>query len=292
MTGAGCAFVSSREELQRLAAATDPYRAGLEAAVLARDENTIWCRACQAIRTARTTFEPPGGKWVNLAEGMACPGCGLNARMRMILKALDAHFRLPSSARALVLEQVTALFPHLRARFPAIVGSEFVPGGHEVGEHVATGMGMVRHDDMMGLSFPDASLDVVMHYDVLEHVPDWKRGLRECRRVLVDEGVLVFTLPFFHTLDRNIVRAEVRDGELVHHLPPGYHGNPMDGAGALVYIHPSWELLDGLHEAGFGRVQMAFCFDPVEGILSNTCPFPDGHTWPIVFFAHPRSGDH
>jgi ubiquinone/menaquinone biosynthesis C-methylase UbiE len=34
------------------------------------------------------------------------------------------------------------------------------------------------------MSFPDSSIDVIIHSDTLEHVPDSKAALKECLRVL------------------------------------------------------------------------------------------------------------
>lgn len=280
------AFLSSRDEFQAITSAIDQYRDSLEETLRARDQCVIWCRACGGVRSAQTTLQPRNGDWINLIEGLVCTECGLNGRMRMILKALDSHCDGGTDVQALVLERVTPLFPHLLARFPSLIGSEFVLESGAPGGGIVMQSGIsVRHENLLELSFADGVLDLVMHFDVLEHVPDWRRALRECYRVLRRGGRVCFTLPFFHGLERNIVRAEIKDGELVHHLPAAYHGNPIDGRGSLVYIHPSWEVIDGLREAGFTDVRMAFCFDPLEGIVSSGCPYPDGHTWPVVFFA-------
>ncbi|MGI6240902.1 MAG: putative S-adenosylmethionine-dependent methyltransferase [Candidatus Omnitrophica bacterium ADurb.Bin292] len=44
--------------------------------------------------------------------------------------------------------------------------------------------------------FEDASFDAVFHTEVIEHVYDLRTFLAECRRVLVTEGELFFTIPF------------------------------------------------------------------------------------------------
>ena len=45
------------------------------------------------------------------------------------------------------------------------------------------------------MQLPDASFDVVTLWDVLEHTPDPKSVLLECRRLLKPEGLLVVNYP-------------------------------------------------------------------------------------------------
>jgi SAM-dependent methyltransferase len=68
--------------------------------------------------------------------------------------------------------------------------------------------------DMANLAIPTNAVDLVVHSDTLEHVPDPLKGLRECRRVIDNQGAVIFTVPVvFGRLSRG------REG-----LPPSYHG--------------------------------------------------------------------
>jgi SAM-dependent methyltransferase len=53
----------------------------------------------------------------------------------------------------------------------------------------------LRCCDVTALQFADASFDVVVTADVLEHVPDDERAVKEMARVLRPGGVLVATVP-------------------------------------------------------------------------------------------------
>jgi SAM-dependent methyltransferase len=77
-------------------------------------------------------------------------------------------------------------------------------------------LGMYPEVDMMQLPYDDASFDLVVHSDTLEHVPHPIRGLSECRRVLRPGGYCAFTVP--------IVVGRLTAGRAG--LPPSYHGNP------------------------------------------------------------------
>jgi SAM-dependent methyltransferase len=56
---------------------------------------------------------------------------------------------------------------------------------------------------------PDSSCDVVLCTEVLEHLEDPIAGVREMRRVLTDEGVVILTVPLFwpvHEAPRDFYR--------------------------------------------------------------------------------------
>jgi len=168
-------------------------------------------------------------------------------------------------------------------RLPGLIGCEYLGDTVPAGALVEKAGIAVRSENMMAFALESDALDIVMHFDVLEHVPDWRLGLRECWRVLRPGGIMLFTTPFYDGLERNIVRADWQEGKIRYLLPAAYHGNPLSSEGSLVYIHPSWEVFECLTSIGFGSVRMAVCYDPIQGIFSNGCPFPDGHTWPLVF---------
>ena len=68
--------------------------------------------------------------------------------------------------------------------------------------------------DMQNLDVESESVDLVVHSDTLEHVPNPERGLSECRRVLRNNGKCIFTVPI---IVERMTRS--RTG-----LAPSYHG--------------------------------------------------------------------
>ena len=62
----------------------------------------------------------------------------------------------------------------------------------------------------------DASFDVVVAFDVLEHVPDYQQALEEVHRILTPKGLVIFTVPQQDNLaitheDPKIVTPEDRE---------------------------------------------------------------------------------
>ena len=64
---------------------------------------------------------------------------------------------------------------------------------------VPSGMiqGGVICEDLQATTFDDDRFDLVITEDVLEHVADYQRALRELRRVLKPGGCHVFTVPYY-----------------------------------------------------------------------------------------------
>ena len=225
-------------------------------------------RGCCTVCGAAGAFlaEP----WRRAAETFPCPGCGAFARWRMMARGI-LLFLLRRGWRARSIaelresppgEPVRILdtcaswpVPRLLGEVPGIdlVVSEYdprVPPGSEL----APG---VRCEDLERLTLPDASVDLVLTSDVLEHVRLHRRALAEVHRVLRPGGAFLFTVPFRRVPDRNrheIYREVVdpddpaRDRDL---REPCYHEDTR-GGGSLVYrIYDVDRLLDELREEGF-----------------------------------------
>lgn len=238
------------------------------------------CSAC----SRPVDFRPPTapeGIWVNYSEAMVCPHCGTNGRMRAALEVLKRATGEAQPQRSLIFERLTPVYVLLSRQLPGLIGCEFLGPDKEPGHSYQHAGIDVRHEDMTKISFADDTLDLVMHFDVLEHVPDHRAALKECYRVLRPGGSLVFSVPFYPANETHVVRGQMEDGEFRKLMPDVYHGNPV-GGGALVVIEPGWNLLSDIAEAGFdGRV--GIYHDEASGVSSNGCPWAVGKCWPIAF---------
>jgi len=217
-------------------------------------------RQCGAVEAAR-------GWLPNWRERMVCPRCALNNRQRVIA---DAARRAVCGYRdrrpdVYLMEQVTPIFKWMNESVPQArcIGSEYLGPDVEPGQPVRG----IRHEDVERLSFADASFDLILSNDVLEHVADPQKALAEACRVLRPGGVLLMTVPFH--LDKAVSerRAALVDGALTHFLPEVYHGNPVSDEGSLVFTDFGWDFLQDMRDAGFASACLRFYWSEVYGHL-------------------------
>ena len=209
------------------------------------------------------TLQRAGDGSVNWRESVVCPVTGLNNRMRAAHHLFEFECKPDQQTQIYITEQTTPFYAFMKSRFPNTVGSEFMtdtPNGAENADGV-------RSEDLTKLTFPDQSFDCILSFDVLEHVPDFKRALAECHRVLKDDGRAYITVPFTFGAE-TLVRAKIDEGgDIIHILEPEYHGDPISNGGILCFYHFGWSFIEDLKQAGFSDAYAAVYWDPGFGYL-------------------------
>jgi SAM-dependent methyltransferase len=115
-----------------------------------------------------------------------CPSCGALERHRLAWLFFQGHTDLFAGGPKKVLH--FAPEPVLSSRFSQLSGLDYTTA--DLNDPAA----MVKAD-ITDLQFPDETFDVVYCSHVLEHVPDDRRAMRECRRVLKHGGYAVMVVP-------------------------------------------------------------------------------------------------
>jgi ubiquinone/menaquinone biosynthesis C-methylase UbiE len=71
---------------------------------------------------------------------------------------------------------------------------------HPRWDPAAAAVAKLQYGDATALEFPDGSFDLVYSYHALEHMPDFRRALREMKRVLADDGYYFVGTPNRHRI--------------------------------------------------------------------------------------------
>lgn len=275
------AHAASREEYRNLQDAPEKgdFREREKELAVRHAHAPVWhlpgyCRVCERdvafLVDRQSGAREEDGIWIpNWRERLQCPCCGMNNRQRAIARAVRESVLACRDRRPEVylMEQVTPIFQWLNRTLPQAHywGSEFL------GEGISSGsvVGGIRHENVEDLSFEDGSFDLVVSNDVLEHVADPARAVREMARVLRPGGTCFMTVPFLLEQDENQIRARCEGGKIRHLMTPEYHGNPVSDEGSLVFTVFGWELLEMLRAAGFKEVSAEFYWSEVYGHLGE-----------------------
>jgi SAM-dependent methyltransferase len=193
-------------------------------------------------------------------ETLACWSCGAKLRSRRLARVLIETFRVdgvaPRSARrwaaspiarALRVAEINRIegLHEALSHLPLLSFSDF----HE-GASPAQVIDGVAHEDLMRLSYPDSSFDLVLTSETLEHVPDLDTALSEIRRILVPGGWHLFTVPIVPGVERTYARMSLGpDGILIQRSTPIRH--PGGDWGYPVFTEFGADLPAILDRAGF-----------------------------------------
>ncbi len=145
------------------------------------------------------------------------------------------------------------------------VASHFFPDGPP-GE-IVNGF---RNENLEAQTFPDASFDIVLSLDVMEHVNRPDLVFREVCRTVSRGGLHIFTTPTYKQKQTTERRAEyLSDGTINHLFEPEYHGNPISEAGSLVTFHFGYDLPELITQwCGMG-VEVLRWHSPAMGIIGE-----------------------
>ncbi len=125
-------------------------------------------------------------------EGTLCPNCGSQVRHRLLVAMLDGLADRPglSEADLIARKDVLHFAPErqLRERIQS-AASRYTTADFDRGDCD------LRLDISSMPSVPDASQDLLMACDVLEHVPHDAAAMQEIHRILRPNGLALLTVP-------------------------------------------------------------------------------------------------
>lgn len=209
-------------------------------------------------------IERNGVKLPHWRESLVCNKYHLNARLRATL-LLYSRLANQRTKKIYLTERITPLYSYFEdiIKPDELLGSEYFGTEYVSGETVNN----VRHEDLTNSSFEDGALDAVVCLEVLEHIPDYAKALKEIYRILNKDGFAIFSAPFIPNKFETTIRASMVNGQIFHILEPEYHGDPINKKGVLCFQHFGWDVIELLREIGFSKVYVTLLWSKEYGIL-------------------------
>ena len=221
--------------LERLATYTAGLLAGSSCPVCGVRAIIVGGRVLWPALVAEWGLSPTWTRYFDNREGLKCGCCRASLRSRHLAHGILAASRDIARAEASSLKDLCS-----DTRFKALSVAEINAAGNlhrfmaklpklRYSEYEST-VPEVPSEDLMALSYHNSSFDIVITSDTLEHVPDVHIALGEIYRVLKPGGMHVFTVPVVWNRQETRKRASLNERQIVHHLPPSYHGNASKSA--------------------------------------------------------------
>lgn len=146
----------------------------------------------------------------------------------------------------------------------------YIPTHFFPDEPLGSMVGGYRCENLEALSFDDATIDLHVTQDVLEHVLRPARAFAEIARTLKPGGAHIFTTPLVNKEKPSERRVEVTASGGIEYIKPAeYHGNPIDSKGALVTIDWGYDIREHIAAACSLETEIIHTDDLSKGIRAE-----------------------
>jgi SAM-dependent methyltransferase len=153
---------------------------------------------------------------------------------RLDLAARESQ-RRPDGSRLLEIGCAYGLFlDAARSRGYDVTGVEL---STSAADHARDTLGLTVHSSQLGAAPLDGRFDVVCAWDTLEHVPDPVEFWKAIRGLVADDGVVLFSTPYFSSLPARLLRRRwwtLKPTEHIWHFTPRTHRTVAAQAGMTV----------------------------------------------------------
>lgn len=201
--------------------------------------NAGYCYTC----TSDVTFTAMSSWFRDL---YLCDKCGSLPRERALMRVIETFY---PAWQGLTIHETSPATRGASARI-AKESADYIPSQYfpdTPGGSIKWGY---RSENLEKLTFPDASIDLHISQDVMEHIFNPELAFKEIARTLRPGGAHIFTVPIVNKGGCSSRRAILdAQGNTVHLKEAQYHGNPVDETGALVTFDWGYDICEKIHAA-------------------------------------------
>lgn len=208
---------------------------------------TIFYDYCPNCTKNRFFIKP--GPDVYLTKCLICKSSLISLSL---LKTIKTNERYIKFHKTYELSFHGIIYDYLKKKSSAFYFSEFFPSSNN---KFVNG---VRNEDIQKLSFKSNFFNLITSTEVLEHVPDYKRALREIFRVLIPGGYFFFTVPLFPASKTHQVAYIDNNKNIKWLMNPEFHGSRITGPNSVpvFWRHSEKQILLDLKDAGFSKAHL------------------------------------
>ena len=201
-----------------------------------------------------------------LRDHFLCNGCKSIPRERALMHIIETQY--PNWQELAIHESSPGERGHslkLKREGKNYLESQYFPG-HKKGD-VVNG---IPHIDLEDQSFDDASFDLVITSDVMEHIYEPDKAFKEIYRTLKPGGAHIFSVPIINKHKPTQRWANKGpDGAPEFLFDPEWHGNPVDAQGSPVTMHWGFDIIDFISEQTGAQCSIEYLNDLSLGIQAE-----------------------
>jgi SAM-dependent methyltransferase len=185
-------------------------------------------------------------EYTNKQQGFHCSHCNCNLRSITLAASIMNHYSFNGSFKHFIYSKYASKLKMLEINSAGGLHSYLKKfKNYTFAEYPEV--------DMQNLPYLNDSFDLIVHSDTLEHVENSSKALKECFRVLVNGGVLFYTIPIINS--RMTIRRDF--------LANSYHGlqEELQGDDYKVYTEYGADFWVETINAGFKSVSINTILD-------------------------------
>lgn len=201
-----------------------------------------------------------------LRDHFKCNNCGCIPRERALMYVINEMY--PNWINLKIHESSPGNRGHsklLRERAKYYTETQFFPNQPK-GKIIQD----IRNEDLEKQTFKDASFDLVVTSDVMEHIYEPDKAFKEIYRTLKPGGAHIFSVPIInkhHKTQRWASKNE--DGSPNFLFEPEWHGNPVDEKGSPVTFHWGYDIKDFITNQTGAATEIIYIDDLKYGIRAE-----------------------